>query len=286
MEKMREEDRGAIHPAMEQQVVSIAKGGIVATMNARTAILAAANPPLGRYNSYENIAQNLGNFPVTLLSRFDLIFLLRDLPEPERDALMAKHIIGLHKAGGTPVTTPLETEVLRKYIGYAKRINPVITDEVDETFTDFYVRMRKASIEGGEASAISITARQLESLVRLAEARARAHLRNEVIAEDAEAAIAIMRQSLEQVGIDVETGQIDIDILYSGKPRSLQTQLQKVLSVITELEKYGPIRDDDLYETLLNDHNINRTEATKLVGILVRDSTIYSPRPGYYRRTS
>ena len=287
MEKMRDEDRGAIHPAMEQQVVSIAKGGIVATLNSRTAILAAANPPLGRYNPHVHISENLGNFPVPLLSRFDLIFLLRDIPEKERDSRMATHIIGLHKGAGTSVTVPLDTEMLRKYIGYAKRIKPVITDEVEEVLRDFYVKMRTASVKGGEVAAISITARQLESLIRLAEARARGHLREEVTVEDAEAAITLMQKSLKQVGIDLATGEFDIDILYSGKPRSLQIQLQAVLGVIGEMERIeGAVRDDDLYEALSSDHGIGRTEVARLIGVLMRDGTIYCPRPGYYRRTS
>jgi replicative DNA helicase Mcm len=286
MDKMKEEDRGAIHPAMEQQVVSIAKGGIVATLNARTSILAAANPTLGRYNPYQTIAQNI-NLPVTILSRFDLIFVLRDLPDQEKDTRMAEHILGLHMSAGTPAIPPLDTEMLRKYISYSKRVRPVITGEVVERFKDFYVKMRSASVEGGEASAISITARQLETLVRLAEARARVHLREEVTVEDTEAVIALMQRSLEQVGIDVTTGEIDIDILYTGKPRSLQMQLQKVLGVISEMERItGVVKDDDLYSTLMEDHGINRTEAARLIGVLMRDGTIYSPRPGYYKRTS
>ncbi|UCH56698.1 MAG: minichromosome maintenance protein MCM [Candidatus Bathyarchaeota archaeon] len=286
MDKMREEDRGAIHPAMEQQVVSIAKGGIVATLNARTSILAAANPTLGRYNPYQTIAQNI-NLPVTILSRFDLIFVLRDIPESEKDTRMAEHILRLHMAAGSPTTAPMETEMLRKYISYSRRIEPVMTEEVVQSFRDFYVKMRTASLEGGEASAISITARQLESLVRLAEARARVHLREEVAVEDAEAVIALMQRSLEQVGIDVETGEIDIDILYTGKPRSLQMQLQKVLGVISEMERItGVVRDDDLFDALMSDHGIGRSEAARLIGVLMRDGTIYSPRPGYYKRTS
>ena len=285
MDKMRDEDRGAIHPAMEQQVVSIAKGGIVATLNARTSILAAANPTLGRYNPYQTIAQNM-NLPVTILSRFDLIFILRDLPEIEKDTKMAEHILNLHLSAGTPATAPLDIELLRKYISYSKTINPALTEEVVTSFRDFYVKMRTASIEGGEASAISITARQLESLVRLAEARARVHLREQVIVEDAEAVIALMQRSLEQVGIDVTTGEIDIDILYTGKPRSLQMQLQKVLSIISEMERVsGTVRDDDLFEALLQDHGINRSEAARLIGVLMRDGTIYSPRPGFYKKT-
>jgi len=286
MDKMRDEDRGAIHPAMEQQVVSIAKGGIVATLNARTSILAAANPTLGRYNPYQTIAQNM-NLPVTILSRFDLIFVLRDLPEPEKDTKMAEHILNLHRAAGTPVKAPFSTEFFRKYVSYAKTINPVMTDEVFESFRDFYVKMRSASIEGGEASAISITARQLESLVRLSEARARVHLREEVTREDAEAVIALYSRSLEQVGIDVTTGEIDIDIIYTGKPRSLQMQLQKVLGVIGEMERVsGVVQDEDLFTAMLEDHGIARSEAARLIGVLMRDGTIYSPRPGYYKRTS
>jgi len=126
MDKMRDEDRGAIHPAMEQQVVSIAKGGIVATLNARTSILAAANPTLGRYNPYQTIAQNI-SLPVTLLSRFDLIFVLRDIPEKERDNRMAEHILRLHLTASSPDTTHLNTEILRKYISYARRIDPRLT---------------------------------------------------------------------------------------------------------------------------------------------------------------
>jgi replicative DNA helicase Mcm len=286
MDKMRDEDRVAIHPAMEQQVVSIAKGGIVATLNARTSILAAANPTLGRYNPYQTIAQNM-NLPVTILSRFDLIFVLRDLPDSEKDTRMAEHILRLHMAAGTPITAPIGADLLRKYISYSKRINPVITEEVVESFRDFYVKMRTASIEGGEASAISITARQLESLVRMAEARARVHLREEVTVEDAEAVIALMQRSLEQVGIDVTTGDLDIDILYTGKPRSLQVQLQKVLGVISDMERItGVVKDDDLFEALMEDHGVGRAEAARLIGVLMRDGTIYSPRPGYYKRTS
>jgi replicative DNA helicase Mcm len=190
-------------------------------------------------------------------------------------------------AAGTPLTQPIDPMLLRKYIGFARRIRPVMAGEVVERFRDFYMKMRSASVEGGEASAISITPRQLESLVRLAEARARVHLREDVNVEDAEAVIALMQRSLEQVGIDVATGEIDIDLIMTGKPRSLQVQLQKVLSVITEMERItGVVKDDDLFDALLEDHQISRADAAKLIGVLMRDGTIYSPRPGYYKRTS
>jgi replicative DNA helicase Mcm len=285
IDKMRDEDRGAIHPAMEQQIVPIAKGGIVATLNARASILAAANPTLGRYNPYQTIAQNI-NLPVTILSRFDLIFILKDQPDAQSDADMAEHILKLHRVLNQS-EPPLKIDMLKKYISYAKRVRPRITDEVIGRFRDFYVKMRTASVEGGEAAAVAITARQLESIVRLAEARARAHLREEITVEDAESVLNLMQKSLEQVGIDVSTGQIDIDILYTGKPRSLQNQLQKVLQVIGDMERTtGTVRDDDLYDTLQSEYGINRSEAARLVSVLIKDGTIYSPRPGYYKRTS
>jgi replicative DNA helicase Mcm len=285
IDKMRDEDRGAIHPAMEQQIVPIAKGGIVATLNARASILAAANPTLGRYNPYQTIAQNM-NLPVTILSRFDLIFVLRDLPDEEKDARMAEHILRLHQTSSN-VVPPIDIQLLRKYITYSKRIRPDISDEIINRFRDYYVKMRTASKEGGEAAAVAITARQLESLVRMAEARARSHLREDVTIEDAEAVINLMQTSLDQVGIDVATGELDIDILYTGKPRSLQNQLQKVLKVISNMElRTGSVRDDDLFESLQSDHGIGRTEAVRLLQTLMRDGTIYSPRPGFYKRTT
>ncbi|HUW48492.1 MAG TPA: minichromosome maintenance protein MCM, partial [Patescibacteria group bacterium] len=118
MDKMRPEDRVAIHEAMEQHTVSVAKGGIVATLNARTAILAAANPTLGRYEPHRTVAENI-SLPVTILSRFDLIFVLRDVPNKESDGKMSMHILELHRKGSSPVEPPISAELLRKYISYA-----------------------------------------------------------------------------------------------------------------------------------------------------------------------
>jgi len=288
MDKMRDEDREAIHPAMEQQKVIIHKAGISATLNARTSILAAANPVLGRYNPYQTIAQNLGSsFPIPLLSRFDLIFIMRDLPQREEDTAMARHLSKIHRQIEEVTKEPLPQLLLKKYIAFSRaKIHPRITKETLDCFEKFYVEMRSASIDGGEGRAISITPRQYEALVRLAEARAKAHLREETTIEDAESAIALMRRFLETVGIDLKTGEIDIDILYSGKPRSLQIQLQTVLSQIDEMQRIeGMVGDDQLYESLATEHQIGRTDAAKFIGVLMKDGTIYSPRPGYYRRT-
>jgi replicative DNA helicase Mcm len=209
MDKMRPEDRVAIHEAMEQHTVSVAKGGIVATLNARTAILAAANPALGRYEPHRTVAENI-SLPVTILSRFDLIFVLRDIPNKEADTKMSEHILEIHRRGASPVEAQVPAELMRKYVSYAKSIKPVLSIDALKRLGDFYLAMRAASET--EGSPVAITARQLESLVRVAEARARVALKKEVSADDAEAAIAIMKRSLEEVGIDISSYKMDIDL--------------------------------------------------------------------------
>jgi replicative DNA helicase Mcm len=282
-DKMKPEDRVAIHEAMEQQTVSVAKGGIVATLNARTSILAAANPSMGRYDPYRTVADNI-NLPVTVLSRFDLIFILRDEPEKEQDARMSAHILSLH--GGKAVATEvgIPPELLRKYITYARRLKPVLSDDAVRSFHEFYLMMRSVS-EGADAS-IAITPRQLESLVRLSEARARACLRDVVTVEDAEGVISLMKKCLEQVGIDVSTGKYDIDIIMTGKPKTLRDKLLEVLSSISELEQdIGMVKQDDLLDHLESEYGIGRNEAERLISQLQREGTVYSPKPGFLKKT-
>jgi replicative DNA helicase Mcm len=283
IDKMRPEDRVAIHEAMEQHTVSVAKGGIVATLNARTAILAAANPALGRYEPHRTVAENI-SLPVTILSRFDLIFVLRDVPNKEADEKMSEHILEIHRKGASPVEAPIGSELMRKYVSYAKTIKPVLNHEALRRLGDFYLAMRSAS--EAEGSPVAITARQLESLVRIAEARARAALRKEVLAEDAEAAITIMKRSLEEVGIDVSSYKMDIDIIMTGKPKSVRDRLQVILSVLMEMEKEtGVVEKAALLSELESKHQISRTETERMIGQLLREGTIYEPREGCLKKT-
>jgi len=283
MDKMRPEDRVAIHEAMEQHTVSVAKGGIVATLNARTAILAAANPALGRYEPHRTVAENI-SLPVTILSRFDLIFVLRDVPNKEADGKMSEHILEMHRKGLSPVEPPIPSDMLRKYISYAKGIKPVLTQTAVQRLKDFYLAMRSAS--EAEGSPVAITARQLESLVRIAEARARASLRKEVLTEDAEAAITIMKRSLEEVGIDMSSYKIDIDLIMTGKPKSVRDKLQTVLSTLMEMEKEtGIVEKTALLNELETKYTISIGEAERLIAQLLREGTIYEPREGYLKKT-
>jgi replicative DNA helicase Mcm len=283
IDKMRPEDRVAIHEAMEQHTVSVAKGGIVATLNARTAILAAANPALGRYEPARTVSENI-SLPVTILSRFDLIFILRDVPNKEADGKMSAHILEIHRKGSSPVEAPIPVDLLRKYISYAKGTKPVLGLEAIKRLNDFYLTMRSAS--EAEESPVAITARQLESLVRTAEARARVALRNEVTAEDAEAAVAIMKKSLGEVGIDLSSDKMDIDLIMTGKPKSMRDRLQIVLSTLMEMEKQtGIVEKVALLNELEAKHNIPRGEIERLLGQLLREGTIYEPRENYLKKT-
>jgi replicative DNA helicase Mcm len=283
MDKMRPEDRVAIHEAMEQHTVSVAKGGIVATLNARTAILAAANPALGRYEPHRTVAENI-SLPVTILSRFDLIFVLRDIPNKESDGKMSEHILEIHRRGQSPVEAPIASELMRKYVSYAKAIKPVLGTEALKRLSDFYLAMRAASET--EGSPVAITARQLESLVRVAEARARVALKKEVSGEDAEAAIALMRRSLEEVGIDLSSYKMDIDLIMTGKPKSVRDKMQVVLSALMHMEKEtGIVEKAALVSELESEQKISRGEIERIIGQLLREGTIYEPREGCLKKT-
>ncbi|MEM2757455.1 MAG: minichromosome maintenance protein MCM, partial [Sulfolobales archaeon] len=233
IDKMRDEDRVAIHEAMEQGTVSIAKAGIVARLNARASVLAAGNPKYGRYIPSRPIAENI-NLPITILSRFDLIFTLRDLTNLDRDKSLVRHVLKSHESI-EEVRPEIPPDILRKYIAYARKyVKPKLTKEAEILIEEFYLEMRKKSAETPEAP-IAITTRQLEALVRLAEAHARMALKNYVDAEDAAEAIRLMNVMLENVGIDLETGHIDIDVIMTGKPKSVRDKELIIKDIIREL---------------------------------------------------
>ncbi|RLI33650.1 Minichromosome maintenance protein MCM [Candidatus Bathyarchaeota archaeon] len=284
IDKMRDEDRVAMHEMMEQQTISVAKGGIVATLNARTSILAAANPKLGRYEDRLTVAENI-NIPVVILSRFDLIFVERDKPDKEVDTQLAEHILNVHRRGG-PATPPIPPELLRKYVSYARsKVFPRLSEEAARHLKEFYLKMRELS-QGAEGSPIAITPRQLEALIRIAEARARAALREVVTAADAEAAIRIMKKSLQAVGAIREGEIVDIDTIMTGKPAAFRDKLVTVLRVVEELQReYGEAELEELYRRLEEFYGVGRGDAEKIVKRALQDGMLYSPRPGSVRKT-
>ena len=278
IDKMRNEDRTVIHEAMEQQTISIAKAGIVARLNARTSILAAGNPKYGRYISTRSITDNV-NLPVTILSRFDLIFILRDIPSTERDKSLAEHITSVHKDFEF-IKPEIDPDLLRKYIAYARKyIKPKLTEEAKKMLTNFFVEMRKKSLEKPDAP-ITITARQLEALIRLAEAHAKMALKNFVTEEDAAEAIRLMKSMLESVGIDVESGVVDIDVIMTGKPKTQREKMTIIEDIIKELEAEEGCARIKKIVMKAKEKGIDESFVEKVITQLRREGILYEPSPG------
>jgi len=196
---------------------------------------------------------------------------------------MSEHILTLHKMKTTPEEAPLPPELLRKYISYAKRIEPVLSDDAIKELREFYLRMR--SISGSAESPVAITPRQLEALIRLAEARARSFLRDKVTVEDARAIIRLVTVSLQDVGIDTSTGKIDIDVIMTGIPKSLRDTMQIVISTVAEMEKEtGFVEEVPLYEAL-KEKGVEEGRARAAVSQLLRQGVLYAPKPGQVKKT-
>ncbi len=286
IDKMREEDRVAIHEAMEQGTVSIAKAGIVARLNARASVLAAGNPKRGRYEPELGLAGNI-NLPITILSRFDLIFILKDVAEIKHDESLVRYVLRTHERHGS-VTPEIPPDLLRKYIAYArKNVKPVLTKEAQEIIKEYYIELRKKSAENPKAP-LAITTRQLEALVRLAEAHARMALKNKVEAEDAAEAVRLMNTVLQKVGMDVETGALDIDTIMVGKPRSLQEKEIALLNLIRELAKesdLGCVRRKYLKAKALELGIVDEKTFDRLLASLRRTGDIYEKRALCYAPT-
>ena len=279
-DKMKPEDRSALHEVMEQQSASIAKGGIVATLNARTSILAAANPMYGKYDPFKNITENV-NLPIPLLTRFDLIFVVRDIPSKERDQKIARHIINLHTPLGVDTRSLIDVDILTKYLAYAKTQNPVLTKEAEEKILEYYMKMRNVDSE----EMITVTPRQLEGLIRLATARARLLMKNEVEAEDAERAIFLIQSMLQDAGVDVNTGKVDLGVL-QGRAQSEISKMQLFMDVLRSLEgeNKAPVEEKLFIRELAKSGKFTEEEARNYLRRMLREASIYESKPGHYNR--
>lgn len=282
VDKVNEQDRNALHRAMEQQEIRKDAGGKHLTLNARCAILAAANPIHGRYEPSLNIAENLKDFSVTLLSRFDLIFVMRDNPDETEDRNVAKKILGTLKTE----VTPLSSKLLKRYFSYCKTIEPKMTEGLMKYLEEYYVNLRK---KPSYQKAIAITPRQIESLIRLVLAHARLHLKETATMDDATAAIMLFERSMNDVGIDPSTGEMDIDMFYSGTPKSLRERLVMTRHIISELSEdnvLGNYVDKEyLIDNLCERWKIGRDEVEKIIEVLERDGVIYYPKIGRIKTT-
>jgi len=220
-DKMSDTTRSVLHEAMEQQTVSIAKAGIIASLNARTSILASANPTESRYNPNMSVVENI-KLPPTLLSRFDLIYLILDSPNQDHDRRLAQHLVGLYYEIPNVINPPLDQDVLRDYVEYARdHIHPELSEDATKTLIDSYLEMRKmGNTSGNGTRTISATPRQLESLIRLSEALAKMRYSDVVAASDAKEAVRLMRVATQAAATDPRTGRIDMDMITTGRSRA------------------------------------------------------------------
>jgi len=292
LDKMTPEDRSAMHEALEQQTVSVAKAGITATLNARCPVLAAANPKLGRFAADRPIAEQI-DLPPTLLSRFDVIYSIQDKPNLKRDRVLANRILHSHQEGEareaqrtqgevpSPTGAPFEPEFLRKYIAYARRtVRPVLTDEALAALEDYYVSVRE---QGEKPDApVPITARQLEALVRMSEASARARLSTRVTIDDAHRAIRVVEKFLKR--ITTADGQTDIDVVTTGVSHSQRERTLLFHDIMVRLqEEGGGTFAYDRLEVECEKAGIPKVRVDGLFQMMRNQGEIVESRPGVFQ---
>ncbi|GGM74059.1 ATPase AAA [Thermogymnomonas acidicola] len=288
LDKMDEKDTAAMHEAMEQQTVTISKAGIMATLKSRCSILGAANPKFGRYDPNRTIVDQI-NFPPPLLSRFDVIFKIIDRPDRNTDEKLADHVLRAHRVGEIyrsleqseqidmeipeeeGFKPPFDKEMIRKYVAYAKsHIVPRLSDEAIELLREEYVKTRTQA-----ADSIPITARQLESTIRLAEAAAKARLSPIVTAQDAMLAKKIVDFYLRDVS--ASNGQVDIDILLSGTTSRQRNELEMVYDAIKEIKSQKRVVEVEDVVALCVSRGMQREKVEQSIIKLKNMGQIYEP---------
>uniref|UniRef100_A0A1B0CFB1 DNA replication licensing factor MCM4 n=1 Tax=Lutzomyia longipalpis TaxID=7200 RepID=A0A1B0CFB1_LUTLO len=234
-DKMNDSTRSILHEVMEQQTLSIAKAGIICQLNARTSILAAANPSESQWNKNKTIIENV-QLPHTLLSRFDLIFLILDPQDEFFDRRLATHLVSLYYATNQDEEDTLfDMSILRDYLAYAKEhVHPTLSEEAQQRLIQVYVDMRKIGSGRGQISAYP---RQLESLIRLAEAHAKIRLSGRVEVQDVEEAWRLHREALKQSATDPLSGKIDVGILTTGLSSAARKKRAELVGNIKEMLK-------------------------------------------------
>jgi replicative DNA helicase Mcm len=285
-DKISDEDKSSLLEALESQTISIAKAGIVARFNAKASVLAAANPKYGRFDKNQYPAEQF-DIPPALLSRFDLIFPIMDILDEEQDKKIARHILTQHQAAGAQIAQveqyeqveapPIDPELLRKYIAYARQhVKPVLSPEASNRIQEFYVELRKLGLKQG---AVPITPRQIEGLVRLAEASAKSRLSEKIELRDAELAISLFDYMLTTLAVD-RGGRKDIDTLLTGMPREKVTKINTIMEIIAKLDEDGQGAKIVSVLEEAEKAGIDRATTTKYISELERSGDIYSPRPG------
>ncbi|KAG6850178.1 hypothetical protein H0H93_016858 [Arthromyces matolae] len=239
-DKMSDATRSVLHEVMEQQTVSIAKAGIITTLNARTSILAAANPVGSKYDVNVPITRNI-DLPPTLISRFDLLYLVLDRVDEALDRKLAQHLVGLYleEIPERKNDELLPLHELSAYIDYARaKVHPIISEEAGAELVRSYVDMRNMGDDPrASEKRITATTRQLESMIRLSEAHARMRFSDFVELQDVKEAVRLMREAIRMSAMDPRTGKIDMGMLNTGTAqgqRKMRDDMRKELLAVLE----------------------------------------------------
>lgn len=281
MDKMDKDDTAAMHEALEGQTITISKASIQATLRAETTVLAGANPKFGRFDPYDTVAKQI-DLPPTLINRFDLIFPIKDLPDAAKDEKMAKFVLELHQ--NLTTEAEIETNLIRKYIAYAKqRVSPTLTDGAIEEIKNYYIQMRSSGGKDGNIKSVPISARQLEGLIRLAEAHARLHLSDKVTKKNAKKAIELVHHYLSLVAMD-ESGSFDIDRIATDTTASTRNKIIIIKEIIVELEKkMKPVPMQDIL-IAATEKGLSDSDVDEVIQKLKRGGDLYEPKPGFVQK--
>jgi len=244
-DKMDDNARSILHEAMEQQTVSVAKAGIVCSLNARTAILATANPKDSSYDPKKSVVDNI-NMPKNLMSRFDFIWLMLDKRNRDMDKRLADHLVSMYSASGAKkrIDAKIDPELFRRYVAFAKRwVHPEISEGAAQSLVKQYTDLRN---QGGSSDVITATPRILESLIRIAESLAKMELREVVTEADVEEAVRLLKAATYAAAIDPETGLIDMEQLIAGVGAGKRKRAKEFESLLEEILAERAKSDDML----------------------------------------
>ena len=297
LDKMSEQDRSSLHEAMEAQRISVAKAGINATLQCRCSMLAAANPMYGRFEEEETVIKQI-NLPPPLVSRFDLIEILTDKPDKKRDEKLSSHILNTQMRGevrmipegkeikGVDVNRILndtgelkpvyEIEELRKYVAYSKRIVPVMSNDAYKIIQDSFLRIRNLGGNG----VVTITARQLEGYVRLAEASARMRLSDTVNEIDANNAAELIESYLYRIA-GSDDGSLDIDRIASEHSARERSGLKMIKDVIRMASDTGISLEEVIARC--QSEGLTEDQIHDAFKKMKANNEIYEPKPGFFK---
>lgn len=298
LDKVDEETRSSLHTALEQQQVEVNKI-LSASMPARTSLLAAGNPQYGRFDPYEPIGDQVPLGPA-LLSRFDLLFMIRDEIDAEKDQKIAEHVIESNDEairythgngqvnGGNDddslIDSDIDVDALRAYIAHARQsVFPTIEDPaVKQQLKKNFLAVREMGEDDDQP--VPVTFRTLEGTKRLAQASARVRLSSTIEIEDVKRAQRLVGRSMRDVGMDPEEGKMDADIIETGTSKSQRDRIKSIKSLIKELE--SEYRMGAPHEELIDaatDMDISREQTEHEINKLKRNGQIYEPDSEHYR---